>query len=191
MCANTAIPLCADPVILYGSPRDDGVCAHWLNVLLRTAPKALVYHCFKGSPSPCDDCRACRTSPRCRLHDLDAVYDAVEACERLIFLTPVFNRSFPAPLKAVIDRFQCYYSSRFFRGIHPAIEKPRQAALLTVCGSEREDGRYLEYQLSPLLTVLHATWASAVHIRDADTDRPLFSSLPDLEQIFPQKTSAE
>lgn len=124
--------------------------------------------CFARAVAPCDDCRACYTASRCAKHDMDDVYEAIERAERLVFLTPVYNRSFPAPMKAMIDRLQCYWSARFIRGVRAPIDTPKTAVLITVCGSDRDDGAHLLAQLEPQLTILHVTDVKAVHIQNSD-----------------------
>lgn len=163
-------------LVLFGSPHTNGATARLTAACLAGLPGAAVtrFDCFSLNPAPCDDCRACHTTDGCRHHDLDAFYAALEAADILIFASPVYNRSFPAPMKAVIDRLQRYWSARFVRGIKPPIATPKRAVLLTVGGSGREDGAYLAQQLAPVLTILNSAPAVAVHADD--TDRAPLSS---------------
>ncbi len=173
MCATTATskPCSRNTVILYGSPRKSGVTATVLSMLPEMASSEVtVIDCFACNVKPCDDCRGCYTHDGCVKRDMDDVYDAIEQADELVFLTPVYNRSFPSPMKAVIDRLQCYWAKRFIRGVRPPIEKPKTARLITVCGSDREDGACLLHQLEPQLTVLHVTDTKALHIKGSDGD---------------------
>lgn len=129
---------------------------------------ATVIDCFERAVAPCDDCRGCYKTAGCVKRDMDDVYRLIEDADRLIFLTPVYNRSFPAPMKAMIDRLQCYWSARFIRGVRPPVEKPKTAWLITVCGSDRDDGEQLGIQLAPQLTVLHVTDTKETHIKHSD-----------------------
>ena len=172
MCAtsvtNTPSPR-KKTVVLFGAPHKNGVTGQVLeHFLAATADEITVVDAFARAVMPCDDCRGCHALPRCVKRDMDDVYDAVEQADRLIFLTPVYNRSFPAPLKAVVDRLQCYWARRFVHGIRPPIAKPKTALLITVCGSDRDDGACVEYQLAPQLTVLHVTDTKTLHIRGTD-----------------------
>ncbi len=167
MCATTVTNRLCSPktVVLYGSPRKNGATAKVLSLL---GDDVTVIDCFARAVAPCDDCRGCYTHDGCVKHDMDDVYDAIEQADRLVFLTPVYNRSFPAPMKAIIDRLQCYWAARFIRGIRPPIEKPKTAWLITVCGSDRDDGECLLHQLEPQLTVLHVTDTKVLHIKGSD-----------------------
>lgn len=156
-------------VVLYGSPRRDGATGVLLRLLYeRLGGDITVIDSFKRAVAPCDDCRGCHRTVGCVKRDMDAVYTTIEQADRLVFLTPVYNRSFPAPLKAIIDRLQCYWAKRFIHGVKPPVDKPKTAWLITVCGSDRDDGECLAEQLSPQLTVLHVTETKTLHIRATD-----------------------
>lgn len=157
-------------VVLFGAPHTDGATGTLLNLYLSSCGGAVtVIDCFKRAVAPCDDCRGCHRVTRCVKRDMDDVYEAVEQADRLVLVAPVYNRSFPAPMKAMLDRFQCYWARRFVHGIRPPIETPKTAVLLTVCGSDREDGAHLEAQVAPLFTVLHVTETKVLHVGGTDT----------------------
>ena len=170
MCATTATntPSCPKTLILFGSPRRDGVSACLLDVCVGATKNATVVDCYKKAVAPCDDCRGCHTRVGCVKRDMDDVYAALEEAERLIFIAPVYNRSFPAPMKAMIDRLQCYWAKRFVHGVRPPIAVPKTALLITAAGSDRNDGAHLLEQLKPALTVLHVTDVQAVHVDNTD-----------------------
>lgn len=113
--------------------------------------------CYERRPVPCDDCRYCYHREGCSKRDLDDFYAALEEADLVVIATPVYHLSFPAPLKALIDRLQRYWSARFILGKRPPIAKEKRLALLTVSGSgSPEGGPLLEKQLAPPLTVIHA-----------------------------------
>ena len=161
-------------LVLYGSPHTEGITARLLDACLAGVGEAAVtrFDAFALAAAPCDDCGACHKAPTCRHRDLDAFYEALEAANVLIVATPVYNRSFPAPLKAVIDRLQRYWAARFMRGQRPPIATPKKAVLLTAAGADRADGVYVQEQLIPVLTVLNSAPAIAVHA-DATDRTPL------------------
>ena len=173
MCATTVMntPCSRKTVVFCGSPRRDGATATVLSMLIgHLDGEVTVIDCFARNVAPCDDCRGCYTHDGCVKRDMDDIYEAIEQADRLVLVTPVYNRSFPAPLKAVIDRLQCYWAKRFIRGVRPPIEKAKTAVLITVCGSDRNDGECLLYQLEPQLTVLHVTDTKFLHIKGSDGD---------------------
>ena len=157
-------------LILFGSPHKEGATARLLEAALAGMPGAQIarFDAFSLAPAPCDDCGYCHRADTCRHRDLDGFYEALEAADVLIFATPVYNRSFPAPMKAVLDRLQRYWAARFVRGVRPPIEKAKQTLLLTAGGASRGDGAYLEPQLAPILPLLHSTPAKAVHAEGTD-----------------------
>ncbi len=157
-------------LVLYGSPHTAGSTARLLDSCISAIADAAVtrFDTFTLAAAPCDDCGFCHEAAACRHRDLDAFYEALEAADMLIVATPVYNRSFPAPLKAVIDRLQRYWAARFVRGERPPIAIPKKTVLLTAAGAEGADGVYVEEQLAPVLTVLNSTPAIAVHATATD-----------------------
>ena len=173
MCALTAENRCNGGrwVWINASPHANGptvqLAQHFLQHL---APQHLTrIDCFDRAPLPCDDCRYCHTHERCAKRDIDDIYQAIEQADGLLFALPVYHNSFPAPAKALIDRFQRYWAARFVRNQKPPIAKAKQAVLLSVSGSDgAEGGMLVQAQLQPPLTVLHATLVASLHLRGAD-----------------------
>ncbi len=187
MCATTVMntPSCRNTLILFGSPRRNGACGRLLDACLeRLEVPPTVVDCFAKRVAPCDDCRGCHRAVGCVKRDMDDVYAAIEAAQRLIFIAPVYNRSFPAPMKAVIDRLQCYWAKRFVHGVRPPIATPKTALLITAAGSDRGDGVYLLRQLEPALTVLHVTDVNAIHVDNTDRDGDLEEAIRTMGQVL-------
>ncbi len=187
MCATTAKsePSCAEPVLaILGSPRRDGISARMLDAFLEALPAdrpITLFSCYDRRPLPCDDCRYCYRVEGCSKRDLDDFYAALEEAALLVIATPIYHRSFPAPLKALIDRLQRYWAARFILHKRPPIAKPKQLALLTASGStDKEGGPLIEKQLAPPLTVIHTALSAHVHITGSDA--PDFALEPYLEK---------
>ena len=85
------------------------------------------YNVYDLAPAPCTDCKYCEYHDGCSNKDLDIFFEDFEEADFIAFFTPVYNNFFPAPLKAVIDRFQRYYSARFKRGANPPVKTLKQA----------------------------------------------------------------
>lgn len=199
MCATTAKnePCSTDrrALLINGSPRADGPTA-WLLAALETSLPATVavqrFDCFAQPVLPCNDCRACHIIDGCARPDLKEFYRALEDAALLVFASPVYNLSFPAPLKAVIDRTQRYWAARFVRNIRPPIARPKQVVLLTAAGADDpEGGEMLERQLRPVLTILNGTLVSCVHYAGADTGRDIIPFLRKAEAAGRILTKAE
>lgn len=159
-------------LIINGSPHSDGATAVLIGTVEQAVKGAVCVgrvDCYAARPLPCDDCGFCRTAEGCAKPDLKDFYVRLEEADYVVFACPVYNGSFPAPMKALIDRLQRYWSARFVRGKRPPITRPKRALLLTVCGSDKDDmGQMLEQQLRPALTVLNTTLTAAVHAVGTD-----------------------
>lgn len=154
-------------LVLDGSPHTDGVVAQLIAAL--PFGEATHVRLYDTPVAPCIDCRACRVTGCCALHDMDALYDALEQADVLVFATPVYNGSFPAPLKALIDRCQVYWSRRFALGQKPPIARHKRVYLLSAGGAATKKADGLLAALKPLLTVLNGELVAAVHAADTDT----------------------
>ena len=94
----------------------------------------------------------------------------------IIVSSPVYNGTFTAPVKAIIDRFQFYYTSFYKNGKVQAIKKHRKALLVAAAGrSGVEALGYMEKQLKCAFTILNMELAGSVLCSDTDTD-------PDIEK---------
>ncbi len=149
-------------LLLFGSPRKGGITEQMVERLLNGVSHTRI-DAYKQSAKPCTDCRGCYRDGICVQRDLDDFYAALEQAERLIIATPVYHLSFPAPLKALLDRTQPYWATRFIRGVHPPIAVPKQVILLSHADKDVHAGDLLKQQLSPALTVLNAKCVAQIH----------------------------
>lgn len=128
---------------LLGSPHSRGVTQMLLAHFLAQAGEntdITRFSPWETPVAPCDGCGVCFSRPGCVKPDNHLLFQQLEQADALVIATPVYLLSFPAPLKAVFDRFQQYYGARFGRGLRPAIAKHKRAFLLITCGSEKDDG---------------------------------------------------
>jgi multimeric flavodoxin WrbA len=109
-------------VVLFGSPRLNGTTSKLLDAYVNAIPaehrsNVKVFCAYKLNVGPCTGCKGCRESGRCVLKDdMTEIYSSIEKADVLIIATPVYNLSFPAPLKAVIDRLQPYWEKLNSKG---------------------------------------------------------------------------
>lgn len=157
-------------VVWFGSPHKNGATAQLLYAYLAREgiDTYTLFDCFDRAPAPCTDCGCCKTVLSCAKRDLDDFYAELEACDRLIIATPVYNAGLPAPLKAAVDRLQPYFHARFSRGIRPPIQTPKAATLLLCSGSEPDMRDSVLTQLLPAFTVIHATLVDCISITGTD-----------------------
>ncbi len=165
------------PVIMTitGGPRKEGDSAGMLRRFTRELDVRLVeYSAYDSGFAPCTDCRACRQFEGCAMDDMDGFFADFEAVDGIVIASPVYNMSFPAPMKAILDRMQRYYSARFFLGKRPPIVKRRPVALLLSAGSEEEDGETASRQLERIFTVTNCELVSRIVL--FGTDHPFTRS---------------
>ncbi|NLA77310.1 MAG: NAD(P)H-dependent oxidoreductase, partial [Clostridiales bacterium] len=108
-------------------------------------------------------------TPLCAYDDLDEFFKDFEDAELIVIATPVYNTSFPAPLKALFDRFQRYYSAYFALGRVQPVKSRRNAVLLASAG---HDGKYalevMTRQCKSSFSVMNTSLVGSVLAPDTD-----------------------
>lgn len=133
-------------LIIMGSPRQDGICQELINQVRKyfLDCEIKLYDSYKLAPSPCTDCKWCEYHDGCSNKDLDIFFEDFEDADYIAFFTPVYNNFFPAPIKAILDRFQRYYNARYKRGSNPPIKKPKRVGVVIASGSNaRQSADYM------------------------------------------------
>ena len=165
-------------MIIMGSPRDNGTCRELINQVKSyfLDCEIIEYDTYKISPAPCDDCKYCEYHDGCSKKDLDLFFEDFEDADYVAFFTPVYNNFFPAPLKAVIDRFQRYYSARFKRGANPPIEKHKRVGVVISSGSNaRQSADFMVGTLRQAFTVLNGEVCARYYIPNTDAGKYTFN----------------
>ena len=122
----------------------------------------------------------------CSNRDMDIFFEDFESADYVAFFAPMYNNFFPAPMKAMIDRFQRYYSARFCRGANPPIAKPKTAGLMIASGSNaRQCADYMFHALKQSLAVLNCTLSARYYIPDTDSKAYTFNII-ELEKFIHQ-----
>lgn len=171
--ANTGLKDSAKILVITSSPRENGNTAKLLNAFVSQLPKSAwikTFSAYELNAKPCTDCGYCKQHRACIFDDLNEFLGEFENTDLIIIATPVYNFSFPSPLKAIIDRFQVYYNARFERNERPPIKKRRKAVIVATCGSDDEYGfDVIEYQLKRAFTVLNVELVGMVTAKGMDT----------------------
>ena len=134
------------------------------------------YDIYALAPAPCTACCYCEQHDGCSNHDLDIFFEDFENADYIAVFSPVYNNFFPAPLKAVIDRFQRYYSARFCRGANPPIEKEKSAGLVITSGSNaRQNADFMYNTLKQSMAVLNTELKARYYIPGTDSKSYTFN----------------
>lgn len=160
-------------LVLYGSHRAQSVSTALCNELLKGADtdneyEIIRYNAFNMKAEPCFGCGWCEKNKGCVLRDLDGFMQDFEQADYFVVATPVYNGGVPAPLKAVVDRFQRYYALHFSHGIRPAVEKPKKAALVITAGSKGEGREHIESMFRQQFTVLNTQLVQTLFVDSTD-----------------------
>ena len=144
--------------ILFGSPHQSGATARLVQAFLKAFPEETEWtmvEAYHQKIAPCLGCGFCEHKEGCVNSDFDQIDHLLRTCDYLVVASPVYNLSFPAPLKAIFDRTQRYFSARFVRGERPPIAKHKKAAMLLACGADSRDGAdIIRKQLKKIFWVL-------------------------------------
>lgn len=157
---------------INGSPRKNGFSAKMLQCFTEYSVGHGVsvrnYNAFESSFAPCTDCRACRKFEGCVNHDMDKFYRDFENAIAIVITTPIYNMTFPAPLKTIIDRMQRYYNARFYLNKRPPIAKYRPVYLFAAAGAPNEKGDVVIKQLKRIFTVTNCELAGTYIFENTD-----------------------
>ena len=146
--------------IFLGSPRKNGNTAKLLKKIEEYF-KNLKYEIIflpEYNIKPCKECFVCQkneNSPACAIKDdMQIMYNKMSEADMIILACPIFCWSFPAQIKAFLDRTFCL--DKFYEdGTYKSLMKNKKAALaLTALGDEFE-GADLVVQAYERMLKLH------------------------------------
>ena len=152
-------------LVLFGSPNGQGCTRKLLDSFLvrfreNNSWEITEINAYEENVHPCTGCKSCAKKEGCVFDDFDRIDKELRASDLLVVASPVYNCSFPSPLKAVLDRTQRYFEARFSLGIRPPIKKHREAVLLLTMGSHEDFAvEVTTYQLSRAFTVMNTELA--------------------------------
>lgn len=160
-------------LIFYGSPKRNSHTAQLCSAFLKGLSKSYeveIVRLFELMPTPCNDCGYCKASDGCSKKDLESVMRSFFEADLVIVASPVYLLSYPAPLKALFDRFQRFYSARFRRGIEKPVQKPKKSVLLLTAGSDGTEAKeIIEAQTKRAFSVMNTTVVATVLAEHTDT----------------------
>lgn len=122
---------------LQGSPRTKGNTARLLSAFMdetrRLGAEAATLNVAEMDIHPCRACNACREDGRCIIDDdMQAVYPLIRRADLVAAASPIFFYGVTASLKALIDRTQAMWNSRYVRGLSDPGRGTRRGVFLSV-----------------------------------------------------------
>jgi multimeric flavodoxin WrbA len=120
-------------LIINGSPRPHGDTAALISLLKqRLLGDVAELSAYRGNFSPCVDCRRCRETDACAIHDdMDIVY--ADDFDNVVVASPVYFSAMTPPMLAIVSRFQAHFSGHRFRG-GSKTKQPKKGAIILVGG---------------------------------------------------------
>lgn len=157
-----------------------------------TEKEVVVFDTFSEHFAFCNGCNYCEDNGRCIHRDLDNFFQNFENADVIVFASPIYNGGFSAPMKALIDRFQVYYTAFYKNGKAQPIKKPRKCILLTAAGRKGEDAlENMEKNLKCVFTILNAELVGSVLCAGTDTMPEYENALKELKKILKRSLSDE
>lgn len=124
-------------VILNASPRRNGNTDQLVNIFLSECDcESIIYNMYDENIEPCIACDTCSSTGECFMNENKHILDELFSCDYVIFASPIYCYSFPAPMKAFLDRLQPYYSNEKYK--NPASD--RKGFVLATCGKSGKFG---------------------------------------------------
>lgn len=164
-------------LVIFGSPNPQGNTRALLSAFTRDFECNDEWHiseinAYELMAKPCTGCKACAKKEQCIFDDLNKFDKQLRQCDLLVWASPVYNSSFPSPVKAILDRTQRYFEARFSLNKKPPIKKHRKAVLLLTMGSNDEYGVEVScYQLKRSFSVMNTELAGCAVWRETDLGR--------------------
>ncbi len=163
--------------VITASPRKNGNTKQVLDAFLENCHyDTVVYNMYDEKISPCIACNHCQTTGKCFNDDMNEITGSIFSSDYVIFAAPIYCYSFPAPMKAFLDRLQPYYSDEKYR--NPVFT--RKGFVLSSCGKSGKFGiDVIEKQSRIAFIELSASFEGLYLFTDTDSD----SQLSEAEKI--------
>lgn len=159
-------------LVLFGSPHKNGYTAQILDYILKSFADCNIttINAYERNIHPCIDCKACAKTEGCIYNDMQDIDELFKTCDILIIASPVYNNSFPAPLKAIFDRTQRYYHAKHSLKIDPPILKTKSCLLVLTHGKKSfAYEKDVRNQIKPMLNLLGVVQIGHINVSNTDS----------------------
>ena len=128
-------------IALNGSPRIGGNTELLLNAAIEGAGgDVTVFRLNDLNIRACQNCGGCEKTGQCVIRDdMDAIYGAIRAADRIILASPIYFMGLSAQIKAMMDRCQALWCEKYLLG-RKSVKDGCRGLLLVVGGLRRESG---------------------------------------------------
>ncbi|MBO5857009.1 MAG: flavodoxin family protein [Clostridia bacterium] len=174
-------------LIVDGTSRKDGFTKKLVDFLKNNVDleNIVTFETYKEKISFCDGCNFCEANERCKNRDLDVFFEEFETADLIVFATPVYNGMVSAPMKALIERFQPYYTYFYIQNKTQKIEKRRKAIILASAGRDAETALdYIVTQYKYAFSVTNIEFIGSVLCNFTDTSPNLSKAEEKIKNIL-------
>lgn len=181
-------------LVIKGSCRKDSITnCIWQDAINSIKDSEVkVFDAFSERFAFCNGCNFCEASGRCIHRDLDTFFKDFENADVVLFSSPVYNGGFSAPVKALIDRFQVYYTAFYKNGKTQYIKNRRKGILLVAAGRNGVDAtENMQKNLKCAFTILNMELSGTVLCAQTDTEPNCEKAKEDLKLILKRSLSDE
>lgn len=175
-------------LILNASPREKGVCSEVLKQAKAyfTDCEIKEYNVYMLDPLPCKACGYCEMHNGCANKELDIFFEEMKESDYIAIFSPMYNNFFPAPLKALMDRFQRFFSAKYMHGDKKPIGKAKNIGLVIASGTNaRECANYMANSIKQLFSSLGGELKARYYIPGTDSNNYTFN-ITELEKFVHQ-----
>ncbi|WP_027623257.1 flavodoxin family protein [Clostridium lundense] len=142
-------------LIFFASPNKKGNTYNLVNKFIEgIGGEVDIVNVYDKKVSPCVDCKYCYTKEQCAIKDdMQEIYAKINDSDVIVIASPMYFSSVTAPMKAIIDRLQIYWSKKYIRKDRENL-KNRKAVVLST------GGVYWINMFQPLEAVLKHAFAA-------------------------------
>jgi multimeric flavodoxin WrbA len=155
-------------LIINGSPRINGDTAALIGELRKNLHGEVVeLSVFRSHIAPCVDCRGCRDTARCVVHDeMDMIYR--DDFDSVVLASPVYYCTLPGQVLGLMSRFQPQRAARLLLN-GAIVPRPKKAGLILVAGGKGNEGG-AEHHVRVMFKMLNAHGYEEHTVKSTKTD---------------------
>jgi multimeric flavodoxin WrbA len=155
-------------VVLFASPNKSGNTAYLLKKYLEELKGEVdIFDAYEEDIKPCIACGYCSNHNTCIIKDnMTDIYTKIDSCDTLVIASPIYFTAFPAPLKAIFDRSQVYWSKKFTQKCE--IKKRKGILILTGGSNNEKSFPHLEATAKAIFSAIGAQLDERIYALDTD-----------------------